>query len=188
MAVLTPSARLAALVGATAMLWLAVSGAADAQGAPPPAPLEYVVKAAYLFKFTPFVDWPPRAFAAATSPFNMCVVGQDPFGAALDEAVRGQSVDQHPVVVRRYAVATAGMDCHLLFAGRSPTQSVAQALKLFQGQPVLTVSDQPGGMIRFVLQNGRVRFDVDAAAAQAGGLTISSKLLALSVSHRRTAS
>ena len=185
MAVLTPSPRLAAALGAAAGLSLILSGVAEAQGPQTPSPLEYAVKANYLFKFTPFVEWPPRVFPVPNSPFNLCVVGQDPFGQALDDAVRGQSVGGHPIAVHRYAAA--GLDCHLMFVARLPGLGAAQALKLTQGQPVLTVSDQPGAMIQFVLQDGRVRFDIDAAAAQAAGLTVSSKLLALSLSHRRAA-
>jgi hypothetical protein len=174
-----PAAALAAVVSAA-------SCASPSAASNAPA-LEYVVKANYLYKFTPFVEWPPRAFSAATSPFNICVVGRDPFGSALDDATRGHTVAEHPIVVHRYAAAAPGMECHLLFASATSSQSIAQIVKAVAGQPVLTVTDQPGGMIRFVLQNGRVRFDVDAAAAQASGITISSKLLALAVSHRGTA-
>jgi hypothetical protein len=168
----------------TMALGLFPAAAAWAQG----TSLEYVIKANYLYKFTPFVEWPAGAFASPSSAFNLCVVGQDPFGSALDEAVQGRTVGQHPIVVRRLPAAEAEMNCHLMFAGRSPLQSTAQMLQTVAGRPVLTVTDQDGGgVIRFVMQDGKVRFDVDTTAAQAGGIVISSKLLGLAVSRRRTA-
>lgn len=172
------------LLPLSAGLWLGAAATAGAQS----ASLEYAVKANYLYKFTPFVEWPARAYASPTSPFAICVAGQDPFGPLLDRAVQGQQVDGHPIVVRRLAVAEPGAGCHMLFAGHSSRQSTAQMLSALAGQPVLTVTDQAakgaGGMIQFVLQDGRVRFAIDAKAAAAGGLTISSKLLGLAVSVR----
>lgn len=152
--------------------------------------LEAVVKANYLYKFAPFVGWPPRSFAGADSPFNICVLGEDPFGAVLDQAVRGQQVDGRPIVIRRASTAEPGLACHLVFAGRPRGQSTAEMLDVVARQPVLTVTDRSrgvsGGMIQFVLSQGRVRFEIDAAAAEASGVTISSKLQALAVSFRRT--
>jgi len=151
--------------------------------------LELAVKANYLYKFTPFVEWPPRSFSTPASPFVICVIGEDPFGRVLDEAVQGQQVGQHPVVIRRAPVAAPGMGCHVVFAGRSETQSTADMLRVVSTQPVLTVTDQSrgvaGGMIQFVLRDGRVRFEIDAAAAEASGVTISSKLLGLALSVRK---
>jgi hypothetical protein len=159
-----------------------------ARAASPPS-LEYAVKASYLYKFAPFVGWPARAFADSRSSFRICVAGEDPFGSVLDQVVRGQRVDGHPVVVQRLAVAGRGMGCHILFAGRSDRQSPAEMLKAVGDEPVLTVTDKSrgtsGGMIEFVMQGGRVRFSVDGAAALANGLPISSKLLQLAVSNGR---
>ena len=153
------------------------------------ATLEYAVKANYLYKFGPFVEWPASAFSGPTSPFNVCVAGDDPFGAVLDEATRGQAVQGHPVVVRRMAVVLAGAPCHVLYLGRSRNQTPAEALKAVRNEPVLTVTDEhqgtSRGMVNFVLKDGRVRFGLDAEAAQASGLALSSKLLALSVGPPR---
>jgi hypothetical protein len=149
--------------------------------------LEAAVKANYLYKFTPFVTWPLSAFANATSPFNLCVMGADPFGGALDTAVRGGRVAGHPVVVRHMGRPDDLTACHLLYAagGRGPGPS--DALQALARRPVLTVSDEgpgaPATIIRFVLLQGRVRFSVDAVAAQNAGLTISSKLLQLAVAR-----
>ena len=172
------------LLGAVLALASATPAAAES------VPLEFAVKAAYLVKFTPFVTWPPRAFAAPTSPFMLCIVGQDPFGSALDEAVRGQVVEDHAVAVKRLAAAEPNMGCQLAFIGRTTGQSPGEALHILAGQPVLTVTDRSrgfeGGMIQFVMQDGHVHFDVDAGRAQGAGLVVSSKLLALAASWRRS--
>jgi hypothetical protein len=147
--------------------------------------LEYAVKANFLYKFGPFVDWPPHAFDSAAGAFNVCVVGADPFGRALDDAVRGQSVANHPVAVRRIEGAGALVGCHVLYVGRRKGGASADILAAAERSPVLTVTDEAqgvrGGIIHFVLRNGRVRFLVDPAQALASGLTLSSKLQALAV-------
>ena len=165
------------------VLWASQAGSAWADKAPP----EYAVKAAYLYKFAPFVEWPPRAFTGVSSPFVICVIGQDPFGAVLDEAVRGQRVDGRTIQVRRIASADPA-GCQILFIGRASPQVTAQVLRAVAGQALLTVSDERGdtpAMIQFVVRDGRVRFRIDAAAAEANGLPISSKLLGLALSVRR---
>lgn len=166
-------------------LWLAQAAFGPAAG----ATLENAVKAAYLLKFAPFVDWPPRAFAGPASPFGVCILGPDPFGAALDQAVAGQRVGEHPVVVRRLSGPAVPGECHVLYAGHASERRLQDALAAMRGQPVLTVTERgqagPGGVIRFLLQGGRVRFAIDKAAAQANGLSISSKLLSLAADVRR---
>jgi hypothetical protein len=166
-------------------LWLMQASPSAAAG----TSLESAVKAAYLLKFAPFIEWPPRAFPGPASPFSICVLGPDPFGAALDQAVAGQRVGDHPVIIRRLSGPVGPMDCQVLYAGRAPERKLQDALDGMRGQPVLTVTEQgqrgPGGVIRFVLQNGRVRFAIDEMAAQASGLTISSKLLSLASTVRR---
>ena len=159
----------------------------------PPAaaqtPIEYAVKANFLYKFGPFVEWPTRAFAGPTSPFTVCVVGEDPFGTALDEAVRGQTVDGHPVLARRLPTVSAESGCHVAYVGRMRGRASADTLKLLQGSPVLTVTDErqgvDGGMVHFMVQGGRVRFALNVPAAQASGLGLSSKLQELAVVRAR---
>lgn len=147
--------------------------------------LEYAVKANYLYKFGPFVDWPPRAFASPASPFIVCVVGEDPFNGALDEAVRGQTVNSHPVKIRRLQAVSSPDGCNVAYIGRGGAQGPAEALRALRGAPVLTVTDQStgvdGGVIHFVLKDGRVRFALNMAAARDNGLAISSKLITLAV-------
>lgn len=175
--------RVLALAGAGLALGLATPGAAGAQS------LEYAVKANYLYKFAPFVEWPARAFESPTSAFNLCVLGNEPFGESLEQATRGQRVGERPVAVQKLRTVAAETNCHVLYLGRSKEQTANEALRQLEGRPVLTVTDASqgvrGGVVHFVLDRGRVRFAIDAAAARARGLAISSKLLALAVNTRR---
>lgn len=173
-----------------AALALAVATATGGIAAAPEGSLEFAVKASYLTKFGAFVRWPPDAIAAG-APARLCLVGADPFGAMMDEAARGQQLDGHPlVVVRMDAVdPRAAASCQIMFIGKPAGQSTAASLQAVAGRPVLTVTDRSrgvdGGIIQFVMTDGRVRFDVDQAAAQADNLQISAKLLALAVEVRR---
>jgi hypothetical protein len=165
---------------AAAGLW-APGAAAQSAGA-----LEAAVKANYLYKLGPFVGWPAGAFGTPASPFNVCVLGEDPFGRVLDEAVTGQAVGGHPIGVHRPATAVAAAAaCHVVYVGRLRGAGVADALRALRGAPVLTVTDArtggAGGMVHFVLRDGRVRFALDPRAARANGLTFSSKLQALAI-------
>lgn len=164
---------LAGLRFAVVALLLMAAAQARADGS-----LEYAVKATYLYKFAPFVEWPATAFASADSPITICVSGTDPFGALLDRATADQRVDGRPIAVHHIASVTADSGCHILFIG----DSVSQALDAVRGQPVLTVTDDaPGshGIINFVIRDGKVRFEIDSDAAAQNHLVISSKLLNL---------
>ncbi len=151
-----------------------------------PQPIEYAVKASYLYKFAPFVQWPSAAFDTPTAPLSICIAGSDPFGPALSEAVRGQRVNGHPIVVRRVEAVRPGLTCQILYVGGEDTGAALQAVA---HEPVLTVTDHmrsgAGGMIQFVMVAGHVRFSIDQAAAQGSGIAISSKLLGLAVSVTR---
>ncbi len=171
-------------VGAVAIL---------AAGAPPAVadtPLELAVKATFLYKFAPFVDWPAAALGPPGSPMAICVVGKDPFDGLLDRAVAGQRLGDHPLVVRRMAVATPKAPCPIMFVGGSTAQPVREALRLEEGTPVLTITDESAtpGVIDFVVDDGRVRFRIDDRAAAGNGLTIRAQLLnlATSVTPRRS--
>ncbi len=149
--------------------------------------LEYQVKAAYLSKLSPFIDWPAGAFAALNAPLVICIVGPDPFGAALDRAVTGVRDRDHPLEVRRLPVPEPDAACHILFAAEAALAD--QAMEQMRGKPVVTVSDsgQPArAMVSFVIANNRVRFDIDTAAAERVGLRFSSKLLSLARTVRRS--
>lgn len=139
------------------------------------------VKAVFLFNFTQFVTWPSFSFNGSNAPFVIGVLGTDPFGRYLDNVVEGEQVDGHPIVVKRYDEAKEARDCQLLFINKS---NPAEVLKEINNQPVLTVSDadnfaRKGGMIRFYVENNKIRLQINARAAKAANLSISSKLLRL---------
>jgi hypothetical protein len=146
--------------------------------------LEYAVKAAYLVKFIPFIQWPDSALPAG-APFNICLLGPDPFGANLDRAAAGQKVGDHPLTVRRMAAPDPAIACEMLFVDTpDPSEGIAAA----QGKPVVTVTDSDmhvHGIISFVVSDNHVRFDIDDDAAQAAGIVISSKLLDLARNVKR---
>jgi hypothetical protein len=151
--------------------------------------LEWAVKATYLYKFVPFIEWPPSAFESPASPIGLCVVGDDPFGGVLDKAVSGQRFGEHPLTVKRLQSVDRQSGCHVLYVWRSTgggAQSVTDMLDAVRGTPVLTVTDSvrdapAKGIVNFVLDNNRVRFEIDNQAAAENGLAISSKLLSLAV-------
>lgn len=168
-----------------AVLWLVTSatlGSARSDG----APLEYAVKATYLHKFAPFVEWPSPEAEFPGNNFTVCVVGNDPLGALLDQAVSGQNVAGRPIVVHRMTRVTGNPGCSVMYVAGSDAQSIGDVLGVVHGMPVLTVTDgatdqAAEGIINFVIVDNRVRFDIDDGTAMADGLIISSKLLSLAV-------
>ena len=161
-----------------AWMFLLAAGAAVAE------PLEYAVKAAYLVKFPFYVEWPAGAFAAPNAPLVLCVVGDDPFGSLLDEAVAGQQVQGHPLALRRLKAAVRDAGCHMAYIGADHRAETLRST----GTLVVTDGSATSGIIHFVVRDNRVRFTVDDDAAAQSGLAISSKLLnvALSVKPRGT--
>jgi hypothetical protein len=144
------------------------------------ASLEYAVKGAYLYKMLPFVDWPASTMPEPNSPITICILGRDPFGAGLDNAVADLHVGTHPVSVRRDAAA-GDPACRVAFIGAADSKD-GSVLRAFDGKPVLTVTDSGApvhGVVAFVIEKNHVRFDIDDAMAERDGLSISSKLLDL---------
>lgn len=141
---------------------------------------EYHVKAAFLYNFAKFVDWPPKTFKNANDPISICVLGASPFGRSLDEAVAGKSIDGRKFIVRQVSEIAQADGCQILFIA-------ARQKKLSPDAPlagVLTVGDSDGfasggGVIGFKLEGGRVRLEINVGAADQRKLRISSKLLNL---------
>lgn len=184
MAILSPTLsarRGAALAFALAVTLPAALGPAATRAQTPS--VEHAVKAAYLYKFAPFVSWPPGAMGGPSSPLNVCVMGPDSFGPALVQAARNERMGERSFQPRRLVRVTRG-ECHILYMVGRPTE-VREALAAVRGSPVLTVTDNAGpgpkGVINFVLRDSRVRFEIDLKAAAENGLGISSKLSALAV-------
>ena len=147
---------------------------------------EYDVKAAFLFNFVKFVEWPEGAFAGERAPVTICVYGEDPFGPALEAVVQDEKVGERSLLVQRPDSLDGLGGCHLLFVSRSERERMREVLAQVRGEPVLTVGDadgflRAGGVVNFVLEGGKVRFLIGQAAAERSGLRISSKLMRLAV-------
>ena len=149
-----------------------------------PAAPEYQLKAAFLFNFTQFVEWPAVAFADAQAPFVIGVLGDDPFGAVLDETVRGETVGGRPLLVQRYRKAEDIKACHVLFISKSEAAGLERIVAALKDRNVLTVGDtegfaRRGVLVRLVTEDKKIRLHINADAAKAVGLVLSSKLLRL---------
>jgi hypothetical protein len=173
------------LAGAIA-IFVAISGrSARAES------LEYAVKAAFLFNFAKFIEWPRAVWPTDSAPLPICVLGFDPFGDDLDRVTEGRSVQGHPIEVRRLSLPSdspppglgPAASCTILFVGKSDA-GVRRLLRSLRDAPVLTVGDEDdftttGGCLRFFLVDKKVRFEINLAAVERAHLKVSSKLLIL---------
>lgn len=165
---------------ALAFLLAPASAAAQDQG----RPAEMRIKAAFLYKFCDFVEWPPTAFAAPGDTFTIGVLGADALADELAAVVARRSVHGRPVVVRKLKRGAQPAGLHLLFVGGRDGAQLTDVLAAAKGRPTLTVTEaeeggDPGSVINFVLVDDKVRFDVALPPAEAGGLKISARLLAV---------
>jgi hypothetical protein len=162
--------------------WLALClVAAGLAGAAAPVS-EYQLKAVFLFNFTQFVEWPAAALPHDNAPFVIGVLGRDPFGALLDDVVRGEKQNGHPLAIERYRSVAEIRDCQILFIPASELAHFAEIHGALAGRSVLTVTDADGPtprgvIIALVRREDRIRLRIDLEAAKASNLTISSKLL-----------
>lgn len=143
---------------------------------------EYQVKAAFLFNFAKFVEWPADAFSAADAPLQICVLGQDPFGHEFEQVIVDKNVNGHRIEVVHPSGVPQAKACHIIFVATPEKQQVREILRGLRGASVLTVGDtagfvQMGGVINFVLDENRVRFEINVKAAERAHLKISSRLL-----------
>jgi len=171
------------LAHALLALTLALGGAAaQAQ------PSETAVKAAFLPRFARYVSWPAPVVPGAGAPFQLCILGRDPFGPLLDQAASSELIDGHAVAVRRVPSPDRAAGCQLAFVEGTTPQETARMLLALRNQATLTVTDARAGpqrgMIHFTIVGGRVRFFIDDAEAAGRGLSISSRLLALAAGVR----
>jgi hypothetical protein len=160
------------------ILALMLAGAGYAQQ---PLPDEYDIKAAYVYNFGRFARWPDTLEDEGT--FAICIVGTDFMGPTLDAILSGEEIDGLPLVLRRLSSASDSVDtCRILFISRSEESRLDRILGIVGTLPILTVSDVPGfarrgGMIEFVLDDNRVRFEIDADRVDRNGLALASELL-----------
>jgi hypothetical protein len=162
------------------MIWFAAVAAAVAgQGAGTPG--EYQVKAAILFNFAKFVEWPVAAFPDSAAPIIIGVLGEDPFGSALD-AAKNKTVNGRKIQIKRFAKVQEVTACHILFISSSEKGRLAPLLRDLRDFPMLLVGDmekfaQRGGMINLILQNDTIDFEINVDAVKRAGLRINSRLL-----------
>lgn len=173
------------------LLLLVLFVSAPGAGAQTNPPSEYQVKAAFLFSFAKFIDWPPNSFAGPQSPFAICILGADPFGKTIDDALEGKTIGDHAVVVQRAKDVADARRCQMVFVSSSEKQHLPEIIERLQGANVLIVGEterfaNSGGTIELMLEQNHVRFAINTDAAETAGLRISSKLLALAKIVRST--
>jgi hypothetical protein len=152
-----------------------------------PAPAqtnEYQVKAAFLYNFAKFVEWPQEAFAQPDAPIVLGVLGEEPFGGALDQVIKGKAVNGHPLAIKRLKWGGKLRECHILFICASERKRLPAIFEQIKGAGILTVGEteaftQQGGIINFTLVDNKVRFEINTDMAEQARLKISSRLLAL---------
>ena len=151
---------------------------------------EYHVKAAFLYNFAKFVEWPPGVFQGPNDPFVICVLGRDPFGRALDDVIAGRRIAGRPLTARRVAEAHNAAGCRILFVSASEPEHDLAVLSAMNEAGVLTVGESgsatsEGMIITLTLEGGRVRFAIRTDAADRQKLRFSSLLLSLATVSKK---
>ena len=171
------------------LLFCLLLGNAEARSQPPAS--EYQVKAAFLFHFAQFVEWPAYSYESPGSPFIIGILGQDPFGTYLDQLVKGELIHGRPIQVVRYRDVREVGNCHILFINLRDVEKTQQAIESLKGKNILTVSDQEdfqklGGIVKFFTDRQKIRFQINPDMAKAASLNISSKLMRLAEVYHPT--
>lgn len=164
-------------------LWVVFSGGLVAS-AESPAPTMHQVQAAFLFNFAKFVTWPDDAFQRSENSLIIGVLGEDPFGAVLEETIRDKTVMGKKLAVKRFVRIQDAVNSHILFLSSSEESHLPHILKVLEKNTVLTVSDmeqfaERGGMVAFTVEDQKVRFNVNVGAVERAGLKMGSQLLKL---------
>jgi hypothetical protein len=171
--------KLVRVVAATVLMALLTG---PLQAAPVAPPNEYALKSVFLYNFCHFIEWPDSAFTSPGSPLIIGIVGEDPFGSSLKEAVAGESYHNHPIVIEHYHGPKDIKHCHLLFVGRTENSRVDAILAAVGSKSVVTVGETEdfldhGGMIALPADRNRVRLRIKPETMRAANLNVSSKLL-----------
>lgn len=184
---LCPGAR--RLFGKLRLLLFCVSmllfGARHTRSQPSSAtPSEYQVKAAFIYNFTKFIEWPGGAFTGESSPFVIGVVGKDPFGAELEKPLDGKTMNGRAFVIKRFKQVSDMQTCHILFVCGSEKDRLPKVMERVVKANTLVVGDMPqfvqrGGMVNFFVEDKRVRFEINPDSTERAGLKISAKMMSL---------
>jgi hypothetical protein len=150
-------------------------------------PTQYQVEAVYLYQFGKFVSWPSQP--NPSDFFSICILGHDPFGEVLDDTITGERIGQTPLKVERLASAEEARHCRIVYISESESPQLTRILDTLRDSPILTVGEAPdfasrGGMIQFVIEDNKVRFEINLGTAQKAGLAMSSQLLKVAASVR----
>ncbi len=167
-----------------ALAFSLAGGRTSGDDAPHAGLSDYQIKAAYLYYFSTFLDWPPEAFSGPGEPLIIGVLGEDPFGEILDETVRGKTVNSRRLIVKRYHSVNDARGSHILFIGSSEQERLPSVLKALDGTAILTVGEIErfaylGGQIGFHIEDRRVRFDINVAAVERARIKMSAQLMKL---------
>ena len=174
---------------ALVIAWLVIG--ASCLNAQQSSPTENQVKSAYLYNFGKFVEWPAKG-TTGDEFFTFCVLGDDSFASTLETTIAGERINGKKVLVKRVAKPQDAVSCRILFISSSEQNQLKEILAALDNTSVLTVSDTPqftrrGGMIQFVVEANKVRFEVNLTSAERAGLTLSSQLLKVAINVKRSA-
>ena len=163
----------------TVLFWLVCMGAAEAQ-----AQSEDQIKAAFLFTFARYVEWPAKSFAGPDDSVRICMAGSKEFATVVAQTVSGKSVENRPVQVDTLSALSESPGCHILYVGEEVASDAAGVASSVSGASVFTVADragfaEQGGIANFIRTNNKVRFEINPKAAKRAGLKVSSRLLRL---------
>jgi hypothetical protein len=145
---------------------------------------EYQVKALFLFNFAKYVEWPAEAFSGPSASITIGILGASPCAQHLKKAVEGKTISGRSIVVRQIEKTEDAGLCHILFISDLEKNRLGELLGHVRDRPVLTVGEseqfaQHGGVIGFVMKDGKVRLAIDLKAARQANLQVSSKLLSV---------
>ncbi|MDB6017902.1 MAG: hypothetical protein JWR19_2391 [Pedosphaera sp.] len=170
------------------LIWLLLaSGNGHSQSSPP---TEYQIKAAFVFNFAKFIEWPSTALPTSTSPIVIGFLGENPIHDDLKRMTQNKTIDAHPLLVKKLVSVAEATNCQILFIGTSERARLPLILNGLKGTSVLTVAEmdhfiESGGMVNFVVEGTKVRFEINNDAATGAGLKISSKLLTIALHPAR---
>jgi hypothetical protein len=156
------------------------------------SPTEYQIKAAFIYNFARFVDWPAQAFPSDTSPMVIGVLGKNVFGNNIEQIISGRNIQGHPLEFKEFSSVTDATNCEILFISSSENSHLLKILNRLKNTNILTVSEadtaseadnfmDDGGIIDLLIVEDKVRFEINNTVAKKDGLVISSKLLTLAV-------
>lgn len=178
--------RVSFIAACLVCLTLATAFASRAQSGESSDSSEYLIKAGFTYNFAKLIDWPSGAFAQSDSPIVIGVLGTDPFNGTLDQVLKGKEANGRAFEVRHLKWGADLKGCNILFVSDSETAHLDELFRSVKGLPILTIGEtagfaQRGGIINFVVEDNRVRFEINADAAKQANINISSRLLSLAI-------